>query len=84
MAFPDSKSPIEDGALGQALGLLLGLGINLLVHPGHRDKHGRLHFEQARRQPVQERTIGQRHAVIQHGKIHVARGDVAQRQEMKC
>ena len=78
---PHRECPTENHAFRSAFGFLCRLGINFLVHTRNRNENRRLHFEETRRQPVQERAICQGYAVIQQGEIHVARRDVAERQK---
>ncbi len=48
---------------------------------GHCNENRRLYFQQVRGQAIHERGVGQGYAVIDHGEIHVAGGDVAERQK---
>ena len=48
---------------------LLRLGIDFFVDPRHRDEESGAHLEQCLWEHLDERAVGQRHAVIKHGKI---------------
>src|SRR5216683_1088606 len=55
---------------------LLRLGVDFFVHPRHGDEESGAQLEQGLWKHLEERAVSQRHAVIEHGKIHVARGNV--------
>ena len=81
MTAPDAQSPAEDRAFGKALRFQFGLGVDLFIDARHRDENGRPHFLQRLRQILDEWTVSECYAVVEHREIHMARGNVAQRQE---
>ncbi len=59
----------------------LHLVVDLLVHTGHGDKNGGMKLAQDAGHILDQRTIGDGDTAIEFSKIHVARGDVGERQK---
>ena len=62
------KRPTIDRALGEAVDLRLGLGVDLLVDPRNRHAKRWPHFQQRFGKMLHERTVGQGNAVIEQRK----------------